>query len=76
MCDIWRGEGRQELAVADVARWVAEWRELGVERVVLSGGEALMHSRLWELCDLLAPSTSASRFSAPGSSYAVTPQSW
>ena len=53
MCDIWRGEGRQELAVADVARWVAEWRELGVERVVLSGGEALMHSRLWELCDLL-----------------------
>jgi Fe-coproporphyrin III synthase len=53
MCDIWRGEGRQELAVADVARWVAEWRDLGVERVVLSGGEALMHSRLWELCDLL-----------------------
>jgi radical SAM protein with 4Fe4S-binding SPASM domain len=53
MCDIWRGEGRQELAVTDVARWVAEWRDLGVERVVLSGGEALMHSRLWELCDLL-----------------------
>ncbi len=39
--------------MADIARWVAEWRELGVERVVLSGGEALMHSRLWELCDLL-----------------------
>lgn len=53
MCDIWRGEGKQELAPADVARWVTEWRALGVERVVLSGGEALMHSRLWELCDLL-----------------------
>jgi MoaA/NifB/PqqE/SkfB family radical SAM enzyme len=53
MCDIWRGSGTKELAAADVARWATEWRELGVERVVLSGGEALMHSRLWELCDAL-----------------------
>src|SRR5215467_3359124 len=53
MCDIWRAEGKRELAVADVARWVSEWRQLGVERVVLSGGEALMHSRLWDLCDAL-----------------------
>lgn len=53
MCDIWRAEGKQELAATDVARWVSEWRELGVERVVLSGGEALMHSRLWDLCDAL-----------------------
>jgi MoaA/NifB/PqqE/SkfB family radical SAM enzyme len=53
MCDIWRAEGKRELAVEDIARWVSEWRELGVERVVLSGGEALMHSRLWELCEVL-----------------------
>lgn len=53
MCDIWRATTRDELAAADVARWLAEWRELGVRRVVLSGGEALLHSDLWALCDYL-----------------------
>lgn len=53
MCDIWRGTGRTELAPSDVRRWTDEWRALGVRRVVLSGGEALLHSRLWELCDHL-----------------------
>jgi len=53
MCDIWRDTTRTELDVEKVASWVAEWRALGVSRVVLSGGEALMHSRLWELCDHL-----------------------
>ena len=53
MCDIWRSTARTELSSADVARWVDEWRGLGVRRVVLSGGEALMHSNLWELCDSL-----------------------
>ncbi|MEP6491281.1 MAG: radical SAM protein [bacterium] len=51
MCDIWRSTAKTELAAADVARWLEQWRDLGVERVVLSGGEALMHSRLWEMCD-------------------------
>ena len=50
MCDIWRATTRDELAAADVARWLAEWQQLGVRRVVLSGGEALMHSHLWDLC--------------------------
>ncbi|HZO90942.1 MAG TPA: radical SAM protein [Chthonomonadaceae bacterium] len=50
MCDIWRAKDRHELAPEDVARWLAEWRALGVRRVVLSGGEALLHARLWELC--------------------------
>ncbi len=53
MCDIWRARTSTELAGADVARWLEEWRGLGVKRVVLSGGEALMHSHLWELCDHL-----------------------
>ncbi len=50
MCDIWRSSSRDEIAPEAVTRWLEEWRELGVQRVVLSGGEALMHSRLWELC--------------------------
>ncbi|HVT59860.1 MAG TPA: radical SAM protein [Thermoanaerobaculia bacterium] len=50
MCDIWRDKRKQEIAVDDVARWLAEWRGLGVRKVLLSGGEALLHSRLWEMC--------------------------
>jgi MoaA/NifB/PqqE/SkfB family radical SAM enzyme len=53
MCDIWRDREKRELAAEDVARWLPEWRRLGVERVVLSGGEALLHSELWRLCGLL-----------------------
>lgn len=53
MCDIWRATTRDEISAADVAGWLAEWRGLGVRRVVLSGGEALMHSHLWELCEHL-----------------------
>ncbi|MEP7001301.1 MAG: radical SAM protein [bacterium] len=53
MCDIWRSTTRTELATSDVARWIDEWRALGVERVVLSGGEALLHSELWRFCDVL-----------------------
>lgn len=50
MCDIWRTTTRDELTAADVARWLDEWRALDVRRVILSGGEALMHSHLWQLC--------------------------
>jgi len=53
MCDIWRSTAKDELSATHVARWVDEWRDLGVRRVVLSGGEALLHSHLWELCDVL-----------------------
>jgi MoaA/NifB/PqqE/SkfB family radical SAM enzyme len=53
MCDIWRDTRRGELTAADVERWLPGWREMGVERVVLSGGEALLHSHLWDLCGLL-----------------------
>lgn len=53
MCDIWRDRSRQEISAGDVAGWLAEWRTLGVRRVVLSGGEALLHSHLWDLCVLL-----------------------
>lgn len=53
MCDIWRIKDKQEIAPEDVLAWREEWRRLGVRRVVLSGGEALMHSRLWELCQIL-----------------------
>jgi Fe-coproporphyrin III synthase len=53
MCDIWQITTKQEIAPEDVERWLPEWRTLGVRRVVLSGGEALMHSRLWPMCEAL-----------------------
>ena len=53
MCDIWRAKGTEEIAADAVARWVPEWRRLRVQRVVLSGGEPLLHSDLWRLCEFL-----------------------
>ena len=53
MCDIWKEKRTFELTPGEVSGWTDEWRRLGVERVVLSGGEALMHSDPFTLCRLL-----------------------
>ena len=53
MCDIWRLDTTKELKVSDVAGWMPEFERLGVRRVVLGGGEALMHSDLWPICEAL-----------------------
>lgn len=53
MCDIWRARGKGELSREDVDRWLPEWRALGVRRIVLSGGEALLHSDLDAFCEPL-----------------------
>src|SRR5579864_8886505 len=54
MCDIWKANhARRELSRDDLAGHLAAFRKLGVRRVVLSGGEALMHTNLWTLCELL-----------------------
>ena len=55
MCDIWKANAHSvELSVADLEPHVSAMRRLGVQWVVLSGGEALMHSNLWTLCRMLA----------------------
>jgi Fe-coproporphyrin III synthase len=54
MCDIWRANReRREISREALARHLEPMRSLRVEWVVLSGGEALMHSNLWSLCALL-----------------------
>jgi MoaA/NifB/PqqE/SkfB family radical SAM enzyme len=55
MCDIWKAnQNKQELTRADLARHLDGFRKFHVQWVVFSGGEALMHSNLWLLCELLA----------------------
>jgi MoaA/NifB/PqqE/SkfB family radical SAM enzyme len=54
MCDIWQANAmRRELTRDDLLPHLADLRRLHVQRVVLSGGEALMHSNLWLLCEML-----------------------
>lgn len=53
MCDIWKTTGRNQLSPEEVRSWSAEWRRLGVRRVVLSGGEPLLHPGFVPLCEAL-----------------------
>jgi Fe-coproporphyrin III synthase len=53
MCDIWRDPAKRELGAGEIAEWAGEWQRLGVRQVVLSGGEALLHSELWAICERL-----------------------
>jgi len=54
MCDIWKANhAKKEISVEDLAKHIDAFKKLRVKRVALSGGEALMHSNLWKLCDQL-----------------------
>lgn len=54
MCDIWKAnQEKQEISSEQLAQHIEAFRKLGVKRVALSGGEALMHSDLWRLCEQL-----------------------
>jgi MoaA/NifB/PqqE/SkfB family radical SAM enzyme len=44
MCDIWKRTETEELTHAALSRHLSNFREMGVEWIVLSGGEPLMHS--------------------------------
>jgi MoaA/NifB/PqqE/SkfB family radical SAM enzyme len=53
MCDIWKLTDTQEITVAELERHLADIQRLGVEWVVFTGGEPLMHSDLFRLSTLL-----------------------
>jgi MoaA/NifB/PqqE/SkfB family radical SAM enzyme len=53
MCDYWGDpDNRKEITAADMANHMEDLKRLGTTWVLLSGGEALMHSDLWSLCAL------------------------
>lgn len=54
MCDIWKANRNgQELSRDDLLPHMDVFRKWNVQWVTLSGGEALMHSNLWVLCEML-----------------------
>ena len=54
MCDIWKSnQNKKEISAESLEKHVTTFSKLGVREVVLSGGEALLHSNLWKLCALL-----------------------
>jgi Fe-coproporphyrin III synthase len=54
MCDIWKAnQNKKEISREELQRHVAVFGKLGVREIVFSGGEALMHSNLWALCELI-----------------------
>ena len=54
MCDIWKANAdKREMSAADLDRHVDAIRALRVRRVMLTGGEPLLHRNLWSLCSLL-----------------------
>jgi Fe-coproporphyrin III synthase len=54
MCDIWKANAeKREIAPATLDRHLEDLRALRVERVMLTGGEPLLHGNLWALCDRL-----------------------
>lgn len=54
MCDIWKANAdKREISSDDLERHVDAIRALRVQRVMLTGGEPLLHRNLWALCKQL-----------------------
>ena len=53
MCDIWKTTDARELTEAELECHLSSLEDVGVEWVVFSGGEPLMHSDLFRLCSHL-----------------------
>ena len=54
MCDIWKANSeKREIRSEDLSRHVESIRALRVQRVMLTGGEPLLHRNLWTLCSEL-----------------------
>jgi Fe-coproporphyrin III synthase len=53
MCDIWKRDSVEEFSVEQLEAQLASIENLGVEWVVLTGGEPLMHPHLFRFCEPL-----------------------
>jgi MoaA/NifB/PqqE/SkfB family radical SAM enzyme len=55
MCDIWKTTDAREMSAGELEDHLSSINDMGVEWVVFSGGEPLMHSDLFRLCAQLKP---------------------
>jgi MoaA/NifB/PqqE/SkfB family radical SAM enzyme len=53
MCDIWKRDSVEEISETQLEAQMESIERLGVEWLVLTGGEPLMHSRLFRLCEMI-----------------------
>src|SRR6185503_2609681 len=54
MCDIWKdNRNLRQLTEKDIAGLLDSLKILGTQQVVMSGGEALLNNRFFELCAIL-----------------------
>lgn len=54
MCDIWKGNHNlKQLQEADVKRLITALKKFGTKQVLMSGGEALLHPKFFDLCTIL-----------------------
>jgi MoaA/NifB/PqqE/SkfB family radical SAM enzyme len=54
MCDIWKANAdKREISLETLDRHMEAIRDLHVRRVMLTGGEPLLHSNLWAFCERL-----------------------
>ena len=53
MCDIWQTKETRELSPAQLRSFLPDFRRLGVQWVVLTGGEPLLHRDLKSICEPL-----------------------
>src|SRR3984885_7555037 len=54
MCDIWKdNKNLKQLTEADVNDLMASLKKFGTQQVVMSGGEALLNTNFFRLCEIL-----------------------
>lgn len=54
MCDIWRGnKNAKRLTEEDISGLLESLKKLRTRRIVMSGGEALLHPNFFRLCEIL-----------------------
>ncbi len=54
MCDIWKdNKNLKQLTEADVSDLLISLKKFGTQQVVMSGGEALLNTNFFKLCELL-----------------------
>lgn len=54
MCDIWKGNRQlKQLTEQDVSGLITALKKFGTRQVVFSGGEALLHSNFFRICQIL-----------------------